>query len=174
MMVIGVALTTATRPTTSGARLKRRCQNASLSTITGWPPLTASSAGVSTRPIAAVAPSTSNVLPETISATTRSLASPIRKDTLAGARATSALKPVVPSWRSRNIGWENARSSVVRPRNEPGPSSCTSSPGARTSSARSTTRSSRLKMAVLAPMPRARVRMTISANPGERLSVRMA
>ncbi len=114
------------------------------------------------------------MLPDTISATTRSLASPARNDTLAGALATSALKPAMPCCRSRNIGWENARSSVVRPRKVPGPSSWTSSPGASTASARSTTWSSREKIAVLAPMPRPSVSTTTAVKPGARPSERMA
>ena len=175
MMVIGVALTTTGCPTTRGARLKRRCQNASLRTTTGWPPLTTSSAAVKKRPSAGVAPSTSNVLPETISATTRSpgVADAERHAGRGAgderAEAGVALLQVAEHRvRERAVQRRCGRGTCPARRAAPG------RPALDTASARSTTWSSSEKIAVLAPMPRASVRTTTSGNPGARPSDRSA
>jgi hypothetical protein len=57
-MVSGTAFTVMTRPTASGARPNRRCQNASLITATGGAPAR-SSESVNNRPAAGAMPSVS-------------------------------------------------------------------------------------------------------------------
>ncbi len=136
--VIAVAFTMTRRPTTSGARSKNRAQAASLRTSTGGA-AGVSSAGVKKRPSVGVTPSVSNVLPDNISADTRSPSRSARSTTLAGARAMRVAVAPVPSERSRNIGYENARPSSVRPLKAPGPSSWTSAAAAGTGRRRSTT-----------------------------------
>ena len=119
-------------------------------------------------------PRTSNVFPEISSTDTRSAWPRCVSVALTAKRAT---RPANTSFRSRKstyIGYEKVRSLTVRPLNVPGPSSWTSSRGFLTGSSRSSTWSISEKIAVLAPMPRPSVRMTMAVNPGVRVSVRSA
>ena len=79
-------------------------------------------------------------------------------------------KDVTRSRRPSNIGCDSGTTVLLfcsdQPENGPGALSTTSRSGRSTGSARSITWSSSVKMAVLAPLPSASVRITIAANAG--------
>ena len=175
---IGWPLTSTLWPTTRGSAPNRRVQNPWPSTTTGCAPGVRSSSSLRRRPAAGRRPSTPKNVPETSTPSTWSVWFPTVTCSGAVYSASAPSKASLLSRSSTNIGCDRGVSVslwlCVAPEEGPGASTTTSRSGSFTGSRRNSTWSMSVKIAVLAPMPRARVRITTSVKPGLLASVRSA
>ena len=98
----------------------RERQKSYVSTTTEWPPGTRSSSAVRPRPMVVPSPSASNHVPETSSASMRSLRPPYVRLSGVENRAATLSNTAVLSRKSRNIGYEKRFGPMTNPEFGPG------------------------------------------------------
>ena len=162
MMVAGFPLRVMVCPTAPGSRLKRRAQNRSVSTMRWAPPIRFSGA-VKRRPRIGFRPRTSKNCGSTAWASTGSGSPvPVRSNFQARAKRPIDSKARDSARQSSPSGSETSPSRVMKARRS----------GAAKGSGRRRIPSTRLNMAVVAPIPNVSVRSAAAANPGLRASQR--